>query len=31
MSLKIKAPALHWQILIALVLAVLFGIYLPGR
>ncbi|HNQ82325.1 MAG TPA: dicarboxylate/amino acid:cation symporter [Bacteroidales bacterium] len=27
MSLKIKLPALHWQILIALALAVLFGIY----
>ena len=28
MSFKFKMPALHWQILIALVLAVLFGIYL---
>ncbi|MDX9906981.1 MAG: cation:dicarboxylase symporter family transporter, partial [Bacteroidales bacterium] len=27
MSLKLKLPALHWQILIALALAVLFGIY----
>jgi proton glutamate symport protein len=31
MALKLKTPALHWQILIALVLAVLFGIYLPGQ
>ncbi|MDP1622302.1 MAG: dicarboxylate/amino acid:cation symporter [Bacteroidales bacterium] len=30
MTRKLKAPALHWQILIALALAVLFGIYLPG-
>ncbi len=27
MTLKIKAPALHWQILIALVLAVAFGVF----
>lgn len=27
MSLKLRIPALHWQILIALVLAVFFGIY----
>jgi len=27
MTKKIKAPALHWQILIALVMAIFFGIY----
>lgn len=31
MVLKFKAPALHWQILIALILAVLFGIYMPDQ
>ncbi|MBW6459224.1 MAG: dicarboxylate/amino acid:cation symporter [Bacteroidales bacterium] len=31
MAKLVKAPALHWQILIALVLAVLFGVYLPGQ
>jgi len=28
MSIKLKAPALHWQILIALALAVVYGVYL---
>lgn len=28
MPLKLKAPALHWQILIALALAVVYGVYL---
>ncbi len=31
MPFRLKAPALHWQILIALVIAVLYGIYLPGH
>jgi len=31
MSLKLKALPLHWQILIALVLAIVFGVYFPGQ
>ena len=31
MTIKLKLPALHWQILIALVLAVLYGIFLPEQ
>jgi Na+/H+-dicarboxylate symporter len=31
MAKKLKLPALHWQILIALVLSVLYGIFLPEQ
>jgi Na+/H+-dicarboxylate symporter len=31
MTKKFKLPALHWQILIALVLAVVYGVFLPDQ